>query len=128
MSSTGRMATSPWSTGSATRWWPGSRRGRGWGGSGSRGGAGGGSGEGPRGRGGPGAAVPGAIPPALDEAALLVANPADGNVYFYMEGMVAPMATFRNYGHRPAALEGAHRSLKAGEPGVYSGTVRFRGA
>src|SRR4030065_388029 len=39
--------------------------------------------------------------------------------------MVAPMATFRNYGHRPAALEIANRSLKEREPGIYSGTVRF---
>ena len=84
-----------------------------------------GAGEVPPGKVGHGSAVAGAMTPALDEAALLVANPADGNVYFYMEGMVAPMATFRNYGHRPAALEVANRSLKEGEPGVYSGTVRF---
>jgi YVTN family beta-propeller protein len=83
------------------------------------------AGEVPLGKVGPGTAVAGTMTTALDEAALLVANPSDGNVYFYMEGMVAPMATFRNYGHRPAALEVANRSLKEGEPGVYSGTVRF---
>ena len=83
------------------------------------------AGQVPPGKAGHGAAVAGAMTPALDEAALLVANPSDGNVYFYMEGMVAPMATFRNYGHRPAALTIANRSLKEREPGVYSGTVRF---
>lgn len=77
---------------------------------------------------GPGMAVAGPMVPALDEAAVMVANPADGNVYFYMEGMVAPMATFRNYGHRPVALEVVNRSLKEIEPGVYKTTVRLPAA
>ena len=63
--------------------------------------------------------------PALGEAAVMVANPEDGNVYFYMEGMVAPMATFRNYGHRPAALEVVNRSLREKKPGAYGTTVRL---
>jgi hypothetical protein len=46
-------------------------------------------------------------------------------VYFYMEGMVAPMATFRNYGHRPAALEVVNRSLREKDPGAYGTTVRL---
>lgn len=77
---------------------------------------------------GPGMAVATPMVPALGEAALMVANPADGNVYFYMEGMVAPMATFRNYGHRPVALEVVNRSLKETEPGVYKTTVRLPAA
>lgn len=77
---------------------------------------------------GPGMAVAAPMVPALDEAAVMVANPADGNVYFYMEGMVAPMATFRNYGHRPVALEVVNRSLKETEPGVYRATVRLPAA
>jgi hypothetical protein len=56
---------------------------------------------------------------------MLVANPADGNVYFYMEGMTAPMATFRGLGHRPTALEVVNRTLKETEPGVYASTVRL---
>jgi YVTN family beta-propeller protein len=72
-----------------------------------------------------GIAVAGPIVPAVVEAAVMVANPADGNVYFYMEGMMAPMATFRNWGHRPSALEVVNRSLKEIEPGVYQTTVRL---
>jgi YVTN family beta-propeller protein len=77
---------------------------------------------------GPGMAVAAPMVPALGEAALMVANPADGNVYFYMEGMVAPMATFRNYGHRPVGLEVINRSLKETEPGIYKTTVRLPAA
>jgi YVTN family beta-propeller protein len=74
---------------------------------------------------GAGIAVAAPIVPAVGEAAVIVANPADGNLYFYMEGMMAPMATFRNYGHRPAALEVVNRSLKETAPGVYATTVRL---
>jgi YVTN family beta-propeller protein len=77
---------------------------------------------------GPGFAVAGPTVPALGEAAVVVANPADGNVYYYMEGMVAPMATFRNYGHRPAAVTVVNRSLREREPGVYATTVRLPAA
>lgn len=77
---------------------------------------------------GPDSAVAGSMTPALGEAAVLVANPADGNIYFYMEGMVAPMATFRNYGHRPVALTVVNRSLKETEPGVYKATARLPAA
>jgi YVTN family beta-propeller protein len=77
---------------------------------------------------GPGMAVAAPMVSALEEAAVMVANPADGNVYFYMEGMVAPMATFRNYGHRPVGLEVINRSLKETEPGVYKTTVRLPAA
>jgi YVTN family beta-propeller protein len=74
---------------------------------------------------GPGLAIGAPIVPALGEAAVVVANPADGGIYYYMEGMVAPMATFRNYGHRPAALTVVNRSLREGEPGVYTTKVRL---
>jgi YVTN family beta-propeller protein len=75
-----------------------------------------------------GIAVAGAMSPALGEAAVMVANPADGNIYYYMEGMVAPMATFRNYGHRPEALTVVNRSFKEIEPGVYKSTARIPAA
>jgi YVTN family beta-propeller protein len=77
---------------------------------------------------GPGMAMAAPMVSGLEEAAVMVANPADGNVYFYMEGMVAPMATFRNYGHRPVGLEVVNRSLKETEPGVYKTTVRLPAA
>ncbi len=86
------------------------------------------AGEAGPGSAGQGFAVAGTMTPALGEAAMMVANPADGNIYFYMEGMVAPMATFRNYAHRPAALILVNRSLRERELGVYSTTVRIPSA
>lgn len=77
---------------------------------------------------GTGIVVATSMAPALGEAAVMVANPSDGNVYFYMEGMVAPMATFRNYGHRPVGLEVINRSLKEIEPGLYKTNVRLPAA
>ena len=34
---------------------------------------------------------------------MFVLNPADGNSYFYMEGMNAPMGSYGGYGHRVLA-------------------------
>lgn len=65
------------------------------------------------------------IVPAVNEAAVLVVSPADATVYYYMEGMNAPMGAFRNYGHAPRAVEVANRALKETEPGHYSATVRI---
>jgi YVTN family beta-propeller protein len=45
-------------------------------------------------------------------AAVLVASPADATVYYYMEGMNAPMGNFRNYGHRPLAVGVVDRALR----------------
>ncbi len=66
-----------------------------------------------------------AVVPAVNEAAVLVVSPADATVYYYMEGMNAPMGAFRNYGHAPRAVEVANRALKEKEPGVYAATVRI---
>jgi len=68
------------------------------------------------------------ITPAADEAAVLVVSPGDATVYFYMEGMNAPMGAFRNYGHAPRAVAIANRALKESAPGVYSTTVRVPAA
>ncbi|MFN7960729.1 MAG: YncE family protein [Thermoanaerobaculia bacterium] len=57
---------------------------------------------------------------APGEPAVLVANPADGMIYFYKEGMAAPMGSFQNYGHEPRAAAVVDRSLKERQPGVYS--------
>lgn len=64
------------------------------------------------------------IVPAANEAAVLVVSPADATVYYYMEGMNAPMGAFRNYGHKPRAVQIANRALQEKEPGVYAATVR----
>jgi YVTN family beta-propeller protein len=65
---------------------------------------------------------------AVKEAAAFVANPAQGTVYYYMEGMTAPAGGFRNYGHESRAVEIADRSLREPEPGVYTGRVRVPAA
>ena len=62
--------------------------------------------------------------PAAQEAAVLVVSPADATVYYYMEGMNAPMGAFRNYGHKPRAVQIANRALQEKQPGVYSATVK----
>lgn len=66
-----------------------------------------------------------AVAQANTEAAVFVASPADGNTYFYMEGMNAPMGSYGGYGHRVAAATVVDRSLKEVEPGVYAGKVRL---
>ena len=65
-----------------------------------------------------------AMVPAAQDAAVLVVSPADATVYYYMEGMNAPMGAFRNYGHKPRAVQIANRALKETSPGVYSATVK----
>ncbi|MDH3473732.1 MAG: hypothetical protein OEM59_08565, partial [Rhodospirillales bacterium] len=62
---------------------------------------------------------------APGEAAVLVASPGDSTVYYYMEGMNAPMGAFRNYGHRPLAVGVADRALREEETGVYGATVNL---
>jgi hypothetical protein len=66
-----------------------------------------------------------AIVEAPGEAAVMVVSPADLTVYYYMEGMNAPMGNFRNYGHFPIAVQVVDRSMQEREPGVYASTVRI---
>ncbi len=63
--------------------------------------------------------------PAVLEAAMLITSPADATVYYYMEGMNAPMGAFRNYGHEPRAVQIANRAMKEVEPGVYATIVKM---
>lgn len=65
---------------------------------------------------------------ASTDAAVFVLNPADGNTYFYMEGMNAPMGSYGSYGHRPQAVGVVDRSLKELEPGVYASRLRLPAA
>ncbi|HVR96279.1 MAG TPA: YncE family protein [Thermoanaerobaculia bacterium] len=58
-------------------------------------------------------------------AAVLVANPLDKAIYFYKEGMAAPMGHFRNYGKEPRAVLVVDRSLRETAPGVYETTVKL---
>jgi hypothetical protein len=61
---------------------------------------------------------------AVGEAEVLVVSPAERTISFYMEGMNAPMGSFRGYGKNPRGVETANRSLKETDPGVYTGRVR----
>jgi len=63
-----------------------------------------------------------------NEAAALVVSPADATVYYYIEGMNAPMGAFRNYGQQPRAVTIADRSLTETEPGVYTAKVKLPAA
>ena len=56
--------------------------------------------------------------------AAVVANPVDKTIYYYREGMAAPMGEFTNYGREPRAVMVVDRSLEEPTPGVYSTTVQ----
>jgi hypothetical protein len=55
---------------------------------------------------------------------VLVANPADKIIYYYAEGMAAPMGSFSNYKREPRAVMVWDRSLKEIKPGVYSTNIK----
>jgi YVTN family beta-propeller protein len=52
-------------------------------------------------------------------SAVLVSNPGDQAIYYYKEGMAAPMGHFKNYGRQPRAVAVVDRSLQETGPGVY---------
>ena len=54
-----------------------------------------------------------------------VANPEDEVIYFYKEGMAAPMGHFRNDGKQPRAVLVVDRSLREVRPGVYETLARM---
>jgi YVTN family beta-propeller protein len=62
---------------------------------------------------------------APSEGAVLVANPADGNIYYYREGMAAPMGHFTNDSHAPRAVLVLDRSLKETKPGVFTAATKL---
>jgi DNA-binding beta-propeller fold protein YncE len=65
---------------------------------------------------------------AADDNAVLVANPQDKAIYYYQEGMAAPMGQFSNYGREPVAVRVVDRSLRETPPGQYRSTVRLPAA
>ncbi len=58
--------------------------------------------------------------------AVLGSNPVDRVIYYYREGMAAPMGQFQNYGRQPRAVLAVDRSLKERRPGVYETTAALR--
>jgi YVTN family beta-propeller protein len=68
-----------------------------------------------------------AIVPAPEVGSVLVANPADQMIYYYTEGMAAPMGSFQNYRRDPKALLVLDNSLVERSEGVYSSVIRLSG-
>jgi YVTN family beta-propeller protein len=68
------------------------------------------------------------IAPTPEGNAVMVANAPDQMLYYYVEGMMAPMGTFSNYKRRPRALLVLNRSLTETEPGVYATPIKLTGA
>ncbi|MBI3669588.1 MAG: beta-propeller fold lactonase family protein [Acidobacteria bacterium] len=64
-------------------------------------------------------ALASAVVPAPEPNAVLVANPSDQTIYYYAEGMAAPMGSFQNYRRRPKAVLVVDRSLRETAPGTY---------
>jgi YVTN family beta-propeller protein len=63
---------------------------------------------------------------APGENAVLVANPADHSIYYYEEGMAAPMGFFSSGSREPVALLALDRSLKGNVKGVYETTTHLK--
>jgi hypothetical protein len=58
---------------------------------------------------------------------VLVANLADQMIYYYMEGMAAPMGSFQNYRRDPKAVLVRDKGLRETSPGVYTTSVKLTG-
>lgn len=65
------------------------------------------------------------IVPAPEGNTVMVANAPDQTLYFYQEGMMAPMGTLSNYKRMPRGIIILDRSLKEVSPGVYRAPVTF---
>ena len=82
--------------------------------------------------GGQGAPGKGSTPVRADSIVLapegnsvIVANPVDKVLYYYSEGMAAPMGNFQNYRREPLAVMVVDRSLREINPGIYSTTIKL---
>lgn len=65
---------------------------------------------------------------AGERGAILIANPVDKTVYYYMEGMEVPMGSFKGYGRAPKAVRIAGRNITEKARGVYSAPVTLPAA
>jgi hypothetical protein len=65
------------------------------------------------------------VPAVQQAAAASIVNQSEGSRSYYMEGMGAPMGSFRNYGHETRAITIVDRSLSEASPGVYRGRVKI---
>ncbi len=63
--------------------------------------------------------------PGPEGNTLLIANPIDQAIYYYSEGMAAPMGSLQNYRRVPRAVLVADRSLREAAPGTYTTNIRL---
>ncbi|MFT5166369.1 MAG: YVTN family beta-propeller protein [Saprospiraceae bacterium] len=63
---------------------------------------------------------------APGESAVLLANAPDKTIYFYSEGMAAPMGNFSNYNMEPRAVMVIDRSLQEASSGNYETVAKLR--
>ena len=63
--------------------------------------------------------------PAPESNAMLLANPADRMIYYYTEGMAAPMGNFQNYRREPRGLIVVDRGLREAARGLYTAHVKL---
>lgn len=66
-----------------------------------------------------------AIAPAPDNAGVMIANPADKQIHYYVEGATGPLGSFEGHGRSPRAALVVDRSLREESPGLYVGRVRL---
>jgi YVTN family beta-propeller protein len=65
---------------------------------------------------------------AAGEAGVVAVDPVEGALLYYMEGMTAPMGTFRSLGGLPRGILVVDRLLAETEPGVYSTRIQLPAA
>jgi hypothetical protein len=70
-------------------------------------------------------AAGGSLAPAPEGNSMLVANVADRQIYYYTEGMAAPMGDFQNYKREPRAVLIADRSLREVKSGTYETVMKL---
>lgn len=68
------------------------------------------------------------IAPTPAGNSVMLASGPDQTIYYYTEGMMAPMGTLTNYKRRAHALMLLDRSLTEVSPGVYTSPVKLRKA
>lgn len=66
-----------------------------------------------------------AITTTPEAGSVLIANPADQTIYYYTEGMSAPMGNFQNYRREPRGVMVVDRSIRETSPGVYSANIKL---
>ena len=60
-----------------------------------------------------------------EESSVVVANPVEENIFYYMEGMNAPMGSFGNFQRSPKAVMTVDKGLKETLPGLYEANIKL---